>query len=359
MNTVESFDGLYVCPLSRSPLRRAGAVLESETGATRYESINGIPRFLRFGPVEDPASESVLQRLNALARDEGWQAALASVYASDPGMIRYVTESNRGSFIDLLPLRPDSDVLEIGPGLGQFTGPLAHRARSVAALEVVPGQAEFVATRCRQQGLDNVRVAVGGDDCRLPYADASFDLVVLNLVFEWCASRCVDEEPERVQRRLLDEMARVLRPGGTLYLATKNRYALTYVIGKPDEHAHRVRFGNALPRGLMTWLLRRRGLPRAPGLLHSHDALAGMLRDAGFARSRSFWATPEMRYPLEYVPTDTESIRTARRRSDFVQGDSRSVRALMRWVPAAWVKHFTPGLAFIASKAGTREPPSQ
>lgn len=351
MQMVEPHDDFYVCPHSRSPLRWFGSVLQNEADGTRYESIDGIPQFLKYGPVEDAAATSRLRQLNTLARDKGWQAALSNVYASDPGMIRYVTESSRSSFIDLLlPLGDDRDVLEIGPGLGQFTVPLARRARSVAALEVVPGQAEFVRERCRQEGLTNVRVAVGGDDCRLPYADASFDVVVLNLVFEWCASRCTDEEPEQVQRRLLAEMARVLRPGGTLYLATKNRYALTYVIGKPDEHAHRMRFGNALPRGLTKWALRRKGLPEAPGLLHSHDALARMLRDAGFGSVKSFWATPEMRYPREYVPTDAGSIRAARRRAGFVQGDSRSVRMLMRWIPAPWVKHFTPGLAFLATR---------
>ncbi len=84
-------------------------------------------------------------------------------------MMRYVTESGRASFIELLPLTQASDVLEIGPGLGQFTPLLARCAKSVSAIEVVAGQAEFAAQRCQQQGLTNVQFAVGGDDCRLPY----------------------------------------------------------------------------------------------------------------------------------------------------------------------------------------------
>lgn len=347
---VHVLDGAYVCPRTRSPLRQDGSTLKGDTGGPVYELRNGIPRFLSFGAAETAEIAAQLERLNELAARDGWLAALQSVYASDPGMVRYVTASDRASFVELLPIERTSRVLEIGPGLGQFTVPLARRAAFVSALEVVAGQAEFVVQRCREEGLGNVDVAVGGDDCRLPYADASFDLIVLNLVFEWCASRCADEEPIDVQRRLLNEMARVLKPGGSLYLATKNRYALRYVIGKGDEHMHYLPFGNALPRWLARLALRLKRLPRAPGLLHSHGALGRMLHQAGFDRLQSFWATPEMRYPAEYVATDPAAIRAARRRPGFVQGDARSVRLLMKWVPAALVKHVTPGLAFLATK---------
>ncbi|HEX6703830.1 MAG TPA: class I SAM-dependent methyltransferase [Albitalea sp.] len=340
----------YVCPLTHSLLRPDDQALRSSAGDTVYPVRSGIPQFQRFGAAEDDAGRARLARLNALARSEGWEAALRSVWRDDPGMLAYVLQPGRAAFLDLLPLTPHTDVLEIGPGLGQFTALFAQRARSVSALEVVSGQAEFVAQRCAQQGRDNVRVAAGGDDCRLPYPDASFDLVVLNLVFEWCASRCPDEPELEVQRRLLGEMARVLRPGGSLYLATKNRFALKYLIGKADEHSHQMRFGNALPRSLWRWLLRRRGQARPGGLLHSHDALQALIEQAGFTDLRSFWAAPEMRFARDYVSTDAAAVRAARRQPGFVQGEGRSARWLMQCVPAPLVKHLTPGLAFLAKK---------
>jgi SAM-dependent methyltransferase len=215
---------------------------------------------------------------------------------------------------------------------------------------VVAGQAEFAAERCRQEDIANVRFAVGGDDCRLPYTSDSFDVVVLNLVFEWCASRCSDEPIANVQRRLLDEIRRVLKPDGSLYLTTKNRFALRLLIGKRDEHCYGVRFGNALPRWLARFLVRWKGHPRPAGYLYSYTALKAMLHDAGFEKVDTYWATPEMRYPTQYVPTDIASIRKARRTPGFVQGESRSTRLLMRLIPASLVKHFTPGFAFLATK---------
>ena len=340
----------YICPQTHSPLRDEGPTLRAAQGDAQYRVEHGIPHFLRFGAAEDDATRALLERLNLLARHEGWENALRSVYRDAPGMLRYVMNPERSGFIDLLPLTPQSDVLEIGPGLGQFTPLLARRARSVCALEVVWGLASLVAARCTLLGLPNDKVAAGGDDCRLPYADASFDLVVLNLVFEWCASRCEDEPAEQVQRRLLAEMQRVLRPGGSLYLATKNRYALKYLMGRPDEHTHDLRFGSVLPRALSRRLLRARGHARAPGLLHSHDALQAMLHDSGFASTRSFWAAPEMRYPTHYVPTDAASVRAARRQAGFQQGEGRRSRWAMSLVPAPWVRHVTPGLAFLATK---------
>jgi SAM-dependent methyltransferase len=308
-----------------------------------------IPNFLRFAPVESADDVAKLARLNERARADGWRQALDATYP-DPQFVRYVTQLDRAAFLDLLPLDAAAEVLEIGPGLGQFTVVMAERARSVHALEVVPGQAEFTLTRCRQHGLKNVDVAIGGDDCRLPYRDQAFDLIVLNLVFEWCGARLEHQPHEVAQAGLLSEMVRVLKPGGSLYLATKNRYALRLLRGGRDEHQFNLRFGSALPRALSARLLRRRGHARPMGMLHSHDALASMLRGAGLTGIRSFWAAPEMRYPTHYIATDAASVKAARAKPGFVQGFGRLARWLMPLVPARWVRHVTPGLAFIAVK---------
>jgi SAM-dependent methyltransferase len=341
----------YLCPLTGARLSLQGDQLVNSAGDQQYPIRAGIPQFLRFPSAEDTDTNAKLDRLNRVAREAGWRQGLEAVYGEDPDFISYVTDVARGRFIDLLPLQNRSDVLEIGPGLGQFTALLASRARSVCALEVVPGQAEFTAERCRQQGLTNVYVAAGGDDCRLPYGDQSFHLVVVNLVFEWCASRCPQERAVDVQRRMLNEIYRSLKPGGALYIATKNRFALRYIAGKRDEHCYGLRFGSALPRWLTHFLLKLQGHPRPFGTLYSHNALKKMLRNAGFKNIDSFWAAPEMRFPKQYVATDAASIRKARSNPQFIQGEMRTTRLLMPFIPARFVKYVTPGLAFLATKA--------
>ena len=339
----------YACPQDNRPVERERAGFRVVGTDTVYPDENGVPNFLRFPPVENADDIERLDRLNALADGGNWLSALQATHR-DSQFVRYVTAVDRASFLKLLPIRSDSEILEIGPGLGQFTPLMARQARSVHALEVVPGQARFVMTRCRQEGLQNVEVAMGGDDCRLPYKDNSFDLVVLNLVFEWCASRLDGELHETAQTRLLSEMARVLRPGGTLYLATKNRYALRLLLGGADEHQFNLRFGSALPRVIAAWRLRQNGHGRAMGMLHSHNALKRMLVRAGFSRNESFWAAPEMRYPTHYIATDARAVRAARASPDIVLSEGRIKKRLMKLLPAAWVRHVTPGLAFVAVK---------
>jgi SAM-dependent methyltransferase len=346
----ESGAQVFASPRTHSRLRQEDATLVDASGGERFPVCDGIPDFREMPSAETPAEAAQLDQLNLLARERGWQTALAEVHGAGASIYRYVTDAGRSKFLDLLPLTRESMVLEIGPGLGQFTGRLASAGRFVHALEVVPGQARFVQERCRQEGLQNVCVACGGDTCWLPYVENRFDTVVCNLVFEWCASRDDRDRPEAAQERLLQEFNRILKPGGTLYLATKNRYALRYLLGKTDEHAYGLRFGNALPRWLMRWALLRIGKERPQGLLHSHRSLARMIANAGFRDIRSFWAAPEMRYPERMVSTEPAAIRAGRRQGGFAQGECRSTRILMPMVPARLVRHVTPGLAFLAKK---------
>lgn len=284
-----------------------------------------------------PEFEEGKSDLTAIARREGWSKAIARQF----GTAEYLKDEGRGIFLDLLPIE-NSDVLEIGPGFGQFTDRIARIAKSVTALEVDAVQADFIREKLRQEGIVNTTVTTGGADCRLPYADKSFDLVVLNLVLEWCAT-AISESHEVAQLRLLREIARALRPGGRLYVATKNRFALRYLIGKPDEHYHDMRFGSALPR----WLADRLHGRRSRGRLYSWQGLRKLLREAGFEVEQSWWAAPEMRFPEKMVPTDSKSVRQARR-AGISQGQGRAERLLMGLVPSPLVKHFAPGLSFLA-----------
>jgi SAM-dependent methyltransferase len=324
------------------------------TADRSYAVRNGIPQFLRFDPppgAQDTSDAQALRRLNDIAQQRGWETALKEVYGERSELYRYVTTPSRAAFLDLLPLTKDSTVLEIGPGLGQFTPLIASRVQRVFAMEIDPSQAQFAQKRCAQQNVENVHFACGGDDCRLPYLNDTFDVVIANLVFEWCGARSQSEPPQACQRRLLDEFHRVLRPGGALWLATKNRYALRAFFGKPDEHAFNMRFGNVLPRWMMNLRLRARGKKYPEGLLYSHNRLATLLGESRLAPVQSYWAAPEMRYPDHFIPTDGASVRAARADGSLVQGESRIARMLMPRIPAGLVKHFIPGLAFVARKA--------
>jgi ubiquinone/menaquinone biosynthesis C-methylase UbiE len=296
-----------------------------------------------------------LKQLNRLADEAGWLPAIQRTFANEPGLINYVTNERRLKLLEILPLGPETDVLEIGPGMGQFTVGIARKAKTVHALEISPGQAEFVEKRCRQEGLENVNVSVGGAQCVLPFPDASFDTVVMNLVLEWCAEESGEANAVSAQNRMLREICRVLRPGGCAFISTKNRYALRYLIGMPDEHLYGIPFGSALPRAVQQMALRLNGHAKARGRLHSYRPLSEMIDAAGFGQTKWLIAAPDIRYPTAFVDTDGQSVAAARS-SGMEFGDSKRSRILLSIVPAGLVKYLAQGLTVLAFKTAGNLP---
>jgi len=77
---------------------------------------------------------------------------------------------------------------------------------------------------------------VVGDGCRLPFADASFDLVTSNLAMQWIP------EPELMMK----EMRRVLAPGGLMLFSTFGRRTLVELRQSLADISHE-RAGLVLP----------------------------------------------------------------------------------------------------------------
>ena len=104
--------------------------------------------------------------------------------------------------VDFFPRDKQSRVLEIGPGTGHLSVPLAERGFSLTAVELGPHLADVVRRRLSQFGNAEVVVA-DFDKCILPYPP--FDLVVAAAAFHWL------DPATRMQR-----CADALRPGGAL-----------------------------------------------------------------------------------------------------------------------------------------------
>jgi len=105
---------------------------------------------------------------------------------------------------DLLPLRGDERVLDVGAGIGAVAFALAPRAASVIALEVDEEAAEVA----RAEAPANCEVVVG-DGEKLPFDDFSFDVAA--------TVRTLHHTPR--PELLVAELARVTKPGGTILVA--------------------------------------------------------------------------------------------------------------------------------------------
>lgn len=94
------------------------------------------------------------------------------------------------------------EVLEIGPGFGATTRELAPKVGSLTVVEQDEGY-------CRKLGaaLDGAVTVVHGDATALPFEDGRFSTVLCFTMLHHVPTR-------ELQDRVLDEVARVLAPGG-------------------------------------------------------------------------------------------------------------------------------------------------
>ena len=141
---------------------------------------------------------------------------------------------------------PFARSLEIGAGTGYFTLNMMQEGvvESAVCTDISPGMLRALERNARSLGLD-VRTRAC-DATELPFADASFDLVLGHAVLHHLP-------------RLHDafaEFRRVLRPGGTLFFA-----------GEPSRYGDRLA---ALPKraGQVAAPIWRRALRIRPGLGH-------------------------------------------------------------------------------------------
>ncbi len=212
-----------------------------------------------------------------------------SVWAKSPLAGVYVSRRQGEATsveLSLLPaMAAGARVLEVMPWGGTYTVALRRLLAASVELhlaELSPRNLAFIAERLRQEGLpaDNVHMAEMRGPA-LPYADASLDAVVLPQVLEHCP------EPEA----LLDEAARVLRPGGVAVVSARNMNSAYGRLWRDSESRAQVPNQGPftpLPAGTVRgWLAARFQVEDEIGVgreavadadvLHGADALSGRL----------------------------------------------------------------------------------
>jgi len=127
--------------------------------------------------------------------------------------------------LDLLPADRVGDLLDIGTGTGRLLELFADRARSAVGIDLSREMLAVARANLDRAGLRNCLVRQG-DMYQLPLPDNSFDSAIVHQVLHYA------EEPGEV----IQEAARVLRPGGRLVVVDFAPHALEDL---REEHAHR------------------------------------------------------------------------------------------------------------------------
>jgi SAM-dependent methyltransferase len=129
-----------------------------------------------------------------------------------------------GYLKEKIQLPNDARVLDIGCGTGNNLLPFLHKGMDCYGVEVTDQIAERTEGDLRELGFDaTIR---GGHNRQLPFEDGYFDLITSINVIHY-------EKDEDSIKDALKEHARVLKPGGALYLMTAGQDHEIYKRAQP------------------------------------------------------------------------------------------------------------------------------
>jgi SAM-dependent methyltransferase len=113
-----------------------------------------------------------------------------------------------GVVVDLVPADPEASWLEAACGPAAISRAIASKVGRVRGVDLTPTMVEKAREEAARAGIGNAEFAVG-DATALELPDASFDGAVTRFSFHHIPA------PQRV----LEEMARVVRPGGLVIVS--------------------------------------------------------------------------------------------------------------------------------------------
>lgn len=273
----------YICPSCRSPLDRVGEAFSCIGCGRRYGDVVDIPDLRLEYPDPYSSRDEDVEAAEALARHspdvdlrdvlhEHWRLTGKPDALVERFVERDVAALERAeSYLEALerarghPLSPGDRVLEVGCGTAALAAVAARRGCAVVASDVSMRWLVLARKQLEEMGRDVELVCCAAE--ALPFWPETFDVVIAGDVVEHVAD----------QRLFARECARVLRPGGMLFIATPNRYSLGL---EPHVRLWGVGF---LPRGVARhYVERARGAPYDHVRLLSSFVLRRLLEAEGF-----------------------------------------------------------------------------
>ncbi len=122
-----------------------------------------------------------------------------------------------------LSLPNTSRILEVGCGAGTLAVSLAKQNYAVDAVDIVRNMLELTRQFAAESDVEHLIKPTLGDVQQLPYEDNLFGLVIAIGVTPWLSQL----------ELALNEIARVLQPGGYLIINADNRWRLNWVLDPP------------------------------------------------------------------------------------------------------------------------------
>jgi ubiquinone/menaquinone biosynthesis C-methylase UbiE len=343
----------YVCLQCKGTLReQRGALICDQCGST-WDINDSVPCFVKDAPYWGEFPQDVMQEVITSARQGYWKDAFEGIPEEKrEELVSYGSDESRGWWRYLLPGRDTGTVLDVGAGFGAITFSLASAGYKVVSVDSVIERASFIKTRVNQDKVDNVQVSCASA-LELPFPEGSFDIVIMNGVLEWLGLSDTSMSPDKVQKKALHDIIRLLKPGGIFYLAIENRISAIYFLGFKDPHSG-LRFTSIMPRfmaHLYSFLKKRM---RYRTYTYSKFGYQKILKQAGFKEVQFFLPLPSYRNFKMIIPAGNSKVARYGIRHVWHIKRLRLLKALLPFVKifpcGLFLDYFAPDYSIIAQK---------
>ncbi len=236
-----------------------------------------------------------------------------SIKKTNPDLYDVIFSPKRQAGIELLQLKGNEIVVDLGCMWGALTIPLAKQAKLVLGIDQTMESLRFTEARVKQEQLLNLKLLCGNlRALKLP--QNCFDAAVVNGVLEWIPEFGKVEVknylhdsfssdnvgiPRVIQKRFLMDIRSSLSESGRLYLAIENRYDYKMFFGIRDPHSGLL-LTSIAPRliaNLISKIFRKRSYRT---WIYSFNELRTLLTEAGYSNVKLFSCWPDYRFP-EYI----------------------------------------------------------
>jgi SAM-dependent methyltransferase len=313
-----------------------------------YPVSDGLPCFSKTTKYFGEYSASDMEAMIDLAREEGWRNALEEFTKGGKEFVKdLVLDDRRGNFASLLKLTGKERVLDLGCGFGGVSLQLAQKVKEVFSLDASFHRVSFLNVAARQEKLTNIFPASHEDVINLPYPDEYFDLISLIGVFEYFPLSYPQYSTRQVHAECLRELNRVLKPGGVLYLGTKNRFGWQYLAGAADHNG--IRFGPVLPRFLADTVSRATRRRPYRIIVYSHTEYMKILSDARFGKLEFYWPYPGYQHPSAMISLENTFDIDCKPLAQVIGSDMKK-RALDVLGSTGLLRYIVPHYSIIATK---------
>lgn len=191
----------------------------------------------------------------------------------------------RKNILNWYPFKKDSEVLEIGAGMGAITSTLCDNAGYVTSVDLSKQRATSIANRCKDK--ENLEIIVGNfNDIEFK---KKYDYITLIGVLEYAP---LYTGTENAFNDFLDKIKKLLKAEGKLLIAIENQFGMKYFSGAKEDHT-------AIQYDGITGYENKKGI-RTFG----KEELKQILNKSGFKYTKFYYPLPDYKLPNKIFSED-------------------------------------------------------